>query len=262
MDRTLWSASWSITALMSVSRITRVLRRSTLQLRPPMVPCVWNSWSTVEQMSTYRYVRPRPTIADNEADVDRWQKGDYQYCVVRTYTKQIICAVSLESWWKEPSSPNSSPRTIHSLSDAHPKWYLNLNYIANLHLEADHYKYSDCFDTGGEIDCVDKDGNTPLHIAARYGHELLINTLITSGADCTRWESLVTILVNHHHHHCLLFVTHCVLLCRRGVHSMFPLHLAALNAHADCCRKLLSSGTDSPPNRMHYIQLDTLHKDA
>lgn len=39
---------------------------------------------------------------------------------------------------------------------------------------------------GGEIDSVDKDGNTPLHIAARYGHELLINTLITSGADCTR----------------------------------------------------------------------------
>lgn len=33
---------------------------------------------------------------------------------------------------------------------------------------------------------MDKDGNTPLHIAARYGHELLINTLITSGADCTR----------------------------------------------------------------------------
>lgn len=42
------------------------------------------------------------------------------------------------------------------------------------------------FIAGGEIDSVDKDGNTPLHIAARYGHELLINTLITSGADCTR----------------------------------------------------------------------------
>lgn len=42
------------------------------------------------------------------------------------------------------------------------------------------------FMPGGEIDSVDKDGNTPLHIAARYGHELLINTLITSGADCTR----------------------------------------------------------------------------
>ncbi|KAG7257508.1 hypothetical protein CRUP_018353 [Coryphaenoides rupestris] len=67
---------------------------------------------------------------------------------------------------------------------------------------------------GGEIDCVDKDGNTPLHIAARYGHELLINTLITGGADCTR----------------------------RGVHGMFPLHMAALNAHSECCRKLLSSG--------------------
>lgn len=45
---------------------------------------------------------------------------------------------------------------------------------------------SDLFMSGGEIDSVDKDGNTPLHIAARYGHELLINTLITSGADCTR----------------------------------------------------------------------------
>lgn len=44
----------------------------------------------------------------------------------------------------------------------------------------------DLFMPGGEIDSVDKDGNTPLHIAARYGHELLINTLITSGADCTR----------------------------------------------------------------------------
>lgn len=39
---------------------------------------------------------------------------------------------------------------------------------------------------GGEIDCVDKDGNTPLHVAARYGHELLINTLITSGADTAK----------------------------------------------------------------------------
>ena len=40
--------------------------------------------------------------------------------------------------------------------------------------------------SGGEIDCVDKDGNTPLHVAARYGHELLINTLITSGADTAK----------------------------------------------------------------------------
>ena len=40
--------------------------------------------------------------------------------------------------------------------------------------------------SGGEIDCVDKDGNTPIHVAARYGHELLINTLITSGADTAK----------------------------------------------------------------------------
>lgn len=52
-----------------------------------------------------------------------------------------------------------------------------------------HYFFSR-FVSGGEIDSVDKDGNTPLHIAARYGHELLINTLITSGADCTRFVCL------------------------------------------------------------------------
>lgn len=33
-----------------------------------------------------------------------------------------------------------------------------------------------------------------------------------------------------------------IFLFRCGIHSMFPLHLAALNAHSDCCRKLLSSG--------------------
>lgn len=39
---------------------------------------------------------------------------------------------------------------------------------------------------GAEIDCEDKNGNTPLHIAARYGHELLINTLITNRADTAK----------------------------------------------------------------------------
>lgn len=42
------------------------------------------------------------------------------------------------------------------------------------------------FPEGAEIDCEDKNGNTPLHIAARYGHELLINTLITNGADTAK----------------------------------------------------------------------------
>lgn len=31
-------------------------------------------------------------------------------------------------------------------------------------------------------------------------------------------------------------------LCRRGIHGMFPLHLAVLYGFSDCCRKLLSSG--------------------
>lgn len=43
---------------------------------------------------------------------------------------------------------------------------------------------------GAEIDCEDKNGNTPLHIAARYGHELLINTLISNRADTAKYVSL------------------------------------------------------------------------
>lgn len=39
---------------------------------------------------------------------------------------------------------------------------------------------------GSEIDCADRHGNTPLHVAARYGHELLISTLMTNGADTAR----------------------------------------------------------------------------
>lgn len=44
------------------------------------------------------------------------------------------------------------------------------------------------FPSGGEIDCVDKYGNTPLHVAAKYGHELLISTLMTNGADTARYR--------------------------------------------------------------------------
>lgn len=45
-----------------------------------------------------------------------------------------------------------------------------------------------CSPSGGEIDCVDKYGNTPLHVAAKYGHELLISTLMTNGADTARYQ--------------------------------------------------------------------------
>lgn len=48
------------------------------------------------------------------------------------------------------------------------------------------YGFYSSFVAGAIIDCEDKNGNTPLHIAARYGHELLINTLITSGADTAK----------------------------------------------------------------------------
>jgi len=40
--------------------------------------------------------------------------------------------------------------------------------------------------SGADVHGADQDNNTPLHIAARYGHELLINTLVQHGADIAR----------------------------------------------------------------------------
>lgn len=112
---------------------------------------------------------------------------------------------------------------------------------------------------GGEIDCVDKYGNTPLHVAAKYGHELLISTLMTNGADTARyqtdrviryWRMKIFVLIK-----CWLKISWYEPSCRaltswslsfgfprRGIHGMFPLHLAVLYGFSDCCRKLLSSG--------------------
>lgn len=50
-------------------------------------------------------------------------------------------------------------------------------------------------------------------------------------------------------------VKFCLFLSRQGVHGMLPLHLAALNAHSDCCRKLLSSGSNTLvyPELLEYM---------
>ena len=58
----------------------------------------------------------------------------------------------------------------------------SLWFFSSLHLSY--------FPLGGEIDCVDKYGNTPLHVAAKYGHELLISTLMTNGADTARYRKI------------------------------------------------------------------------
>ncbi len=36
------------------------------------------------------------------------------------------------------------------------------------------------------MECVDKYGNTPLHSAAKHGHELLITILLNNAADVAR----------------------------------------------------------------------------
>lgn len=39
---------------------------------------------------------------------------------------------------------------------------------------------------GASVNAADCDKNTPLHIAARYGHELLASKLVEHGADLMR----------------------------------------------------------------------------
>lgn len=54
---------------------------------------------------------------------------------------------------------------------------------------------------------------------------------------------------------------------RRGIHGMFPLHLAALSGFSDCCRKLLSSGKWNhcrlslffPPPKALHISIHSLY---
>ena len=40
---------------------------------------------------------------------------------------------------------------------------------------------------GAIVDAVDRDGNSSLHVAARYGHELLTDTLLMRGADPSKF---------------------------------------------------------------------------
>lgn len=47
--------------------------------------------------------------------------------------------------------------------------------------------------------------------------------------------------------------------CRRGIHGMFPLHLAALSGFSDCCRKLLSSGESDLPSAQEIFHLLKLY---
>lgn len=49
---------------------------------------------------------------------------------------------------------------------------------------------------GAEIDCEDKSRNTALHIAARYGHELIITALVKHGASTAKLVTLTSAQLN------------------------------------------------------------------
>lgn len=66
------------------------------------------------------------------------------------------------------------------------KVYSDMKYYIQLKLFITNESCFFALYTGGEIDSSDVYGNTPLHVAARYGQELLISTLLSHGADKTR----------------------------------------------------------------------------
>uniref|UniRef100_A0AAY5KR67 Ankyrin repeat domain 28b n=1 Tax=Esox lucius TaxID=8010 RepID=A0AAY5KR67_ESOLU len=130
-------------------------------------------------------------------------------------------------------------------------------------------------DLGVDINEPNGYGNTPLHVACYNGQDVVVNELIECGANVNQvnekgFAPLHFTAASRHGALCLellvgngadvnikngntplhisaLVMLHTLLIVRwgrRGVHGMFPLHLAALSGFSDCCRKLLSSGFD------------------
>ena len=90
--------------------------------------------------------------------------------------------------------------------------------------------------TGCLVDSADKEGNTALHIAARYGHELLIGTLLKLGASLSRYGRPVWKITAV----AFQWLMNVGTATRRGCVGMLPIHMSALNGYLDCVKKMLS----------------------
>jgi len=53
--------------------------------------------------------------------------------------------------------------------------------------------YTVVLNVGADVHSADQDGNTALHIAAQYGHELLINTLLQHEANILKYLFFVSV---------------------------------------------------------------------
>uniref|UniRef100_A0A8C5HPH9 Serine/threonine-protein phosphatase 6 regulatory ankyrin repeat subunit C-like n=1 Tax=Gouania willdenowi TaxID=441366 RepID=A0A8C5HPH9_GOUWI len=84
---------------------------------------------------------------------------------------------------------------------------------------------------GGEVDCVDKKGNTPLHVAARYGQELLVSALLTNEAD--RFSCVFGVVLSTGFDINML-----------DDHGRTCLHAAASGGNVECLNLLLNFGAE------------------
>ncbi|NWW46278.1 ANR52 phosphatase, partial [Pedionomus torquatus] len=90
---------------------------------------------------------------------------------------------------------------------------------------------------GADVNFQSKEGKSPLHMAAIHGRFTRSQILIQNGDK--EGKSPLHMAAIHGR-----FTRSQILIQNgeRGIHDMFPLHLAVLFGFSDCCRKLLSSG--------------------
>ena len=149
---------------------------------------VWNV-HIVHGQNRYKMCKLRETLAmdinSRRYHVYSWEpspSSSYQTCACKCTT--VYTADSARAAGVLPIMAYQNTHTLQC-------FYLSLHYTV-LWAACETSKHLTCFlssplgPTGAEIDCVDKYGNTPLHVAAKYGHELLISTLMTNGADTAR----------------------------------------------------------------------------
>lgn len=168
---------------MWVSLTIKASPLSTLPLHPHTVHSALSSWSTMELTSTCRWSHTSHYLSYLGFFSCFFMRRHLPLYSFRAEMGRVLCI------WRQCMVASLAPRLSFKMVRA-------LIITSGLKCQCQatsvhkYLKPVRCVGAfvmaGGEIDCVDKDGNTPLHIAARYGHELLINTLITSGADCTR----------------------------------------------------------------------------
>lgn len=90
--------------------------------------------------------------------------------------------------------------------------------------------------SGAQVDAPDESGATALHVAARFGHLLLIKKLIQNNANVSRFVIRSLFLSQ--------FISTCEFFSSPGPRGLTPLHIAAQLGYLDPVRALTEAGAN------------------